>query len=80
MTKRDRLLKANELTGMEIDAIITQNHKYGDENALLRKEIKRLATALKVPLSAEFEAYYNEAESVKVSVKARLKDGDENEV
>ena len=79
MTSRDKLLKKNELTGMEIDAIITQNHKYGDETALLRKEIKRLATALNVPLSEEFEAYYNEAESVKASVKSRL-DGDETEV
>ena len=72
MTNRDKLIKANNLTGLEIDAIITENHKYGDENALLRKEIKRLADALNVPLSAEFEAYYNEAESVKASVKARL--------
>ena len=72
MNERDKLLKKNELTGMEIDALITQNHKYGDENALLRKEIKRLADAVNVPLSAEFEAYYNEAESVKASVKERL--------
>ena len=72
MTKRDKLLKANNLHGMEIDAIISENHKYGDETALLRKEIKRLADALNVPLSAEFEAYYNEAESVKAEVKARL--------
>lgn len=72
MTKRDKLLKANNLHGMEIDKTITENHKYGDETALLRKEIKRLATALNVPLSAEFEAYYNEAEAVKASVKARL--------
>jgi len=73
MTNRDKIIKANNLTGLEIDAIITENHKYGDENALLRKEIKRLADALNVPLSAEFEAYYNEAESVKAEVKARLK-------
>lgn len=72
MTNRDKLLKANNLAGMEIDKTITKNHKYGDENALLRKEIKRLATALNVPLSAEFEAYYAEAESVKAEVKARL--------
>lgn len=73
MTKRDKLLKANNLHGMEIDKTITKNHKYGDETALLRKEIKRLADALNVPLSAEFEAYYNEAESVKAEVKERLK-------
>lgn len=73
MTDRDKLLKKNNLEGMEIDKIITENHKYGDENALLRKEIKRLATALNVPLSEEFESYYAEAESVKASVKERLK-------
>ena len=73
MTKRDKLLKANNLQGMEIDKTITENNKYGDETALLRKEIKRLADALNVPLSAEFEAYYNEAERVKAEVKERLK-------
>ena len=72
MTNRDLLLKKNNLEGMEIDKTITDNHKYGDETALLRKEIKRLATALNVPLSTEFEAYYQEAESIKAEVKARL--------
>ena len=72
MTSRDRLIKKNKLEGMEIDRRISENHKYNDETALLRKEIKRLATALNVPLSDEFEAYYAEAESVKASVKARL--------
>lgn len=72
MTNRDKLIKANNLTGLEIDAIITENHKYGDENALLRKEIKRLADALNVPLSAEFADYYNEAETAKAEVKARF--------
>ena len=72
MTSRDRLIKKNGLEGMEIDRRISENHKYNDETALLRKEIKRLATALNVPLSDEFEAYYAEAESVKASVKARL--------
>ena len=72
MTSRDRLIKKNKLEGMEIDRRISENHKYNDETALFRKEIKRLATALNVPLSDEFEAYYAEAESVKASVKARL--------
>ena len=72
MTNREKLLKANNLASLEIDAIISENHKYHDENALLRKEVKRLADALNVPLSEEFEAYYNEAESVKAEVKARL--------
>ena len=70
MTSRDRLIKKNKLEGMEIDRRITENHKYNDETALLRKEIKRLATALNVPLSDEFEAYYAEAEAIKAEVKA----------
>ena len=73
MNSRDRLIKKNKLEGMEIDAIISENHKYHDENALLRKEVKHLAEALNVPLTAEFEAYYNEAEAVKAEVKERLK-------
>ena len=72
MTSRDKAIKKNHLEGMEIDRRISANHKYNDETALLRKEIKRLATALNVPLSEEFDAYYAEAESVKASVKARL--------
>ena len=71
MTSRDRLIKKNNLEGMEIDRRISENHKYNDETALLRKEIKRLATALNVPLSDEFEAYYAEAEAIKAEVKAR---------
>ena len=72
MTNRDKLLKKNKLSGMEIDKTISENHKYGDETALLRKEVKRLADLLGVALSPEFTAYYNEAESVKAEVKARL--------
>lgn len=70
MNSRDKAIKKNGLEGMEIDRRITENHKYNDETALLRKEIKRLATALNVPLSAEFEAYYAEAEAIKAEVKA----------
>ena len=58
--------------GIKINDKISQNHKYGDEIALLRKEIKRLAIATKKPLSPEFEAYYNEVESVKEEVKEEL--------
>ena len=72
MTSRDRLIKKNKLEGMEIDRRISENHKYNDETALLRKEIKRLATALNVPLSDEFEAYYAEAEEIKAEVRNRL--------
>ena len=73
MTNRDKLLKENNLAGLEIDKTITENHKYGDELALCRKEIKHISEALNVPLTAEFEAYYNEAERVKAEVKERLK-------
>ena len=58
--------------GIKINERISEKHKYGDENALLRKEIARLAQAVNVPLSAEFEAYYNEAEGIKASVKEEL--------
>ena len=71
MTNRDKLLKKNNLEGLEIDKTISENHKYNDETALLRKEIKRLATALNVPLSDEFDAYYAEAEAIKAEVKGR---------
>ena len=69
---RDELLKANNLASLEIGAIISENHKYHDELALCRKEIKHISEVLNVPLTAEFEAYYNEAERVKAEVKARL--------
>ena len=70
---RDELLKANNLAGLEIDAIISENHKYHDELALLRKEIFHIEQALNIAPTAEFEAYYNEAERVKAEVKERLK-------
>ena len=73
MNVRDELLKANNLAGLEIDAIISENHKYHDENALLRKEIHHIEHALNIAPTAEFEAYYNEAEIVKAEVKERLK-------
>ena len=73
MTDRDKLLKANHKEGMEIDQLIRKDHPDNDEIALLRKEVKHLAEALNVPLTAEFEAYYEEAERVKAEVKERLK-------
>ena len=69
MTSRDKAIKKNHLEGMEIDRRISENHKYNDETAILRKEINRLATALYVPLSDEFEAYYAEAEAIKAEAK-----------
>lgn len=59
----------NEVYPHEVNKKLTEKHPCGDETALLRKEIKRLATALNVPLSEEFEAYYEEAEAVKADVK-----------
>jgi len=72
MTKRDRLLKANDLKGMEINALIQEEHKYGDEFALLRKEIKHIEDALYITPTEKFARYYAEAESVKAEVKNRL--------
>ncbi len=72
MTKRDRLLKANDLKGMEINALIQKEHEYGDEYALLRKEIKHIEDALNITPTEEFARYYAEAEAVKAEVKARL--------
>lgn len=72
MTKRDKLIKANDLKGMEINDIISKEHQYGDEYALLRKEIKHIEDALNIQPTEEFSAYYQEAEAVKAEVKARL--------
>ena len=72
MTDRDKLLKQNNLAPMEIDAEIRKEHPFNDEVALLRKEIKRIADEAGVSLSAEFQAYYAEAEAVKTKVKERL--------
>ena len=73
MTDRDKLLKANNLEGLEIDKEISKAHPYNDEVALLRKEIHHIEQALNIAPTAEFEAYYNEAERVKAEVKERLK-------
>ena len=71
MTDRDKLLKANNLAPMEIDAGIRKEHPYNDEVAILRKTL--YAVIHNEPIPAEFEAYYDEAERVKAEVKERLK-------
>lgn len=68
MTSRDRLIKKNKLEGMEIDRRITENHKYNDEVAILRKTVHALVHGLPIP--TEFEEYYAEAEAIKAEVKA----------
>ena len=73
MNLRDELLKANGMEGFEIDKEIQKDHPYNDEVALLRKEIKHISEQLNVPLSAEFQMYYTEAERKKAEVKERLK-------
>lgn len=70
MTDRDKLLKRNNLAPMEIDAEIRKEHPYNDEVALLRKTLHAVIHG--DPIPEEFEAYYNEAESVKAEVKERL--------
>ncbi len=67
MTSRDKAIKKNHLEGMEIDRKITENHKYGDEVAILRKTVHALVHGLPIP--TEFEEYYAEAEAIKAEVK-----------
>ena len=70
MTNRDKLLKANNLAPMEIDKKISEDHPYNDEIAILRKTLHAVIHGLPIP--EEFEAYYQEAESKKAEIKARL--------
>lgn len=72
MTSRDRLIKKNKLEGMEIDRRISENHKYNDEFALLRKEIRHIEEVLNITPTEEFAKYNAEAESIKAEVKAHL--------
>lgn len=71
MTKRDKLLKANNLQGYEIDKTITKAMPYNEEIAILRKTL--YAVIHGEPIPTEFEDYYTQAEQVKASVKERLK-------
>ena len=70
MTNRDKLLKKNNLEGMEIDKEISKDHQYNDEIAILRKTLHALIHG--EPIPEEFEAYHAEAEMKKAEVKARL--------
>ena len=70
MTKRDKLLKANNLHGMEIDQEIREAMPYNEEIAILRKTVYALVHG--EPIPQEFEDYYARAEAVKAEVKARL--------
>ena len=71
MTNRDKLLKKNNLEGLEIDKTITEAMPYNEEIAILRKTVYAIAHG--EPIPQEFEAYYARAESVKAEVKERLK-------
>lgn len=70
MTDKDKLLKKNNLAGMEIDQQIQKDHPHNDEVAILRKTVHALIHG--EPIPEEFEAYYNEAEQIKAEVKAKL--------
>ena len=70
MDNRDKLLKANNLHGMEIDKEISKDHPYNDEVAILRKTLHAVIHG--EPIPEEFEAYHLEAEAKKAEVKARL--------
>ena len=75
MTNRDKLLKKNNLEGMEIDKSIGKDHPYNDEVAILRKTIQKLIVWANIPTSEveEFLAYHAEAERKKAEVKERLR-------
>lgn len=60
----------NDLYAPKVNEQLTENHPCGDETAILRKTLYALIHGLPIP--AEFEAYYNEAEGIKASVKAEL--------
>lgn len=70
MTDKDKLLKKNDLAGMEIDHQIQEDHPYNDEVAILRKTVHALIHG--EPIPEEFETYYNEAEQIKAEIKAKL--------
>ena len=70
MTKRDKLLKANNLQGYEINKTIIKAMPDNEEIAILRKTVHALVHGLPIP--QEFEDYYARAEAVKAEVKARL--------
>ena len=54
----------------EKNALITAEYKENAEIAILRKTLYALIHGLPIP--QEFEAYYQEAEGIKASVKAEL--------
>lgn len=60
----------NDLYPPAVNKKLTENHPCGDEIAILRKTLH--AVIHNEPIPSEFEAYYQEAESIKAEVKARL--------
>lgn len=70
-SNRDKCIKANHKEGMEIDREIRKERPDNEEIAILRKTLH--AVIHNEPIPSEFEAYYQEAESIKAEVKARLK-------
>jgi len=60
----------NDLYPPAVNKKLIENHPCGDEVAILRKTLYALIHGLPIP--KEFEVYYQEAESVKASVKAEL--------
>ncbi len=60
----------NDLYPPAVNKKLIENHPCGDEVAILRKTLYALIHGLPIP--QEFEAYYNEAEGIKASVKEEL--------
>ena len=77
MTNRDRLIKANNMEGLDISGKITKKYQYNKELALLRKEIHHIEQALNITPTEKFTEYYQDAEAAKTAVRDRLAEGGE---
>ena len=77
MTNRDKLIKKNNLEGMEISEKITRKYKDNKELALLRKEIRHIEEALNIAPTEKFAEYYEDAETAKANIRQRLAEGEE---
>lgn len=71
----ERLLQKNRKDAVQfvVEKRMRKNHTKGDEIAIIRKEIHHIEQALGIKPTAEFEAYYNEAENAKAEAKAEVK-------
>lgn len=75
MPNIEKLRKANmnQAYPKEVNDEMGKRHPYGDELALIRKELHHIEMALNIAPTNEFAEYYNEAETTKADVKERFK-------